>query len=157
MTLTQLSINPIALPTPSPTFLPSPSTFRTLLTPRTKALILVSPNNPTGAIYPPELIGELGEICKEWGIVLVLDETYREFGGEGEDEEGMGTRLHGVFGKEDWRDWFIHISSFSKYVPLHPSLLQLTLPPQILRNPLTPPRRPTRLTILPPRTLQSNR
>ena len=121
MTLTQLSITPIPLPTPSPTFLPLPTTLLPLLTQRTKALILVSPNNPTGAIYPPALLEEFADICRERGIALVLDETYREFGN---GERGG----HGLFRRGDWRDYLIHIFSFSKYVflpfPLHPTNAQ---------------------------------
>src|SRR5690606_31096602 len=44
-----------------------------------KALALVSPNNPTGAIYPAELLTEIFGICRERGVWLILDETYRDF------------------------------------------------------------------------------
>lgn len=44
--------------------------------PKTKAIIVNSPNNPSGAIYSPKLIGELVELCEDKGIYLVSDDIY---------------------------------------------------------------------------------
>lgn len=107
MTLKQLNIDIVPLPCSPPEFVPSPTLCRTLLSARTKAIVLVTPNNPTGAIYPPELIEEFSMIAKEHGIALVLDETYREF-------LGKGKRAHGLFEKSDWREYLIQLFSFSK-------------------------------------------
>jgi aspartate/methionine/tyrosine aminotransferase len=46
---------------------------------RTRALVLISPNNPTGAIYPPALLDRFFDECQRLGIALVLDETYKDF------------------------------------------------------------------------------
>jgi len=53
-----------------------PNALREALTEKTKLLILNSPSNPTGAIYPPELIRTLVNICMEHGILILSDEIY---------------------------------------------------------------------------------
>jgi aspartate aminotransferase len=45
-------------------------------TPRTKALVFVSPSNPTGAVYPPELVAEIGRWAAEAGLWVITDEIY---------------------------------------------------------------------------------
>lgn len=50
-----------------------------LLGPDVCAVVLVSPNNPTGAVTPPDTIQQLLETCEQAGCHLVLDETYRDF------------------------------------------------------------------------------
>jgi aspartate/methionine/tyrosine aminotransferase len=55
-----------------------PEAIEAVLTPRTKAVILNSPNNPTGAVYAPDEIRRLAEILNERGIVPISDEVYRE-------------------------------------------------------------------------------
>jgi aspartate/methionine/tyrosine aminotransferase len=46
------------------------------LTPRTKALVFVSPSNPTGAVYPPERVEEIGRWALDRGLWVVTDEIY---------------------------------------------------------------------------------
>ncbi len=41
--------------------------------------MLVTPNNPTGAVYPRETIAAFAALCEARGIALILDETYRDF------------------------------------------------------------------------------
>ncbi len=48
------------------------------ITPRTKMIILNSPNNPTGAVYPERTIREVAELCVERGIWLLSDEIYEK-------------------------------------------------------------------------------
>lgn len=109
MTLTQLGINPVPLPCAPPSFLPSPALCKSLITPRTRAIVLITPNNPTGAIYPAELIKEFGELARESGVALVVDETYREF---------LQGRPHELFvDAPEWRGFLVHLFSFSKYAP----------------------------------------
>ena len=45
-------------------------------TDRTKILLFVSPSNPTGAVYPPEQVAEIGRWAAEHGIWVVTDEIY---------------------------------------------------------------------------------
>ncbi len=47
-------------------------------TPRTKALVFVSPSNPTGAVYPPDEVAAIGRWAAEHGIWVITDEIYRE-------------------------------------------------------------------------------
>ena len=53
------------------------------LTPGVRALALVTPNNPTGAVYPPEQLKAIFDVCRANGLWLILDETYRDFLPEG--------------------------------------------------------------------------
>ncbi|GAB2178215.1 aminotransferase [Dongia sp. agr-C8] len=78
-----------------------------LIGPRTKALVLISPNNPTGAIYPPEEIRAAFELCRRKKIAFILDETYRDF-------MPSAPAPHDLFRDPDWSDTLIHLYSFSK-------------------------------------------
>lgn len=86
---------------------PDPEAARARMGPRVKAVVLVTPNNPTGAEYPAELVAEFAGIARAAGAALVLDETYRDFDGR----EGAP---HGLFADPDWRETLVHLYSFSK-------------------------------------------
>lgn len=64
--------------------LPPISAFEELVTPKTKAILICNPNNPTGYLYSREEMETLKEICKKHNLYLFSDEAYREFcyGGE---------------------------------------------------------------------------
>jgi aspartate/methionine/tyrosine aminotransferase len=80
MALDMLGIEVIPLPCrPENGFVPDPAEAAALITDRTKALVLVTPNNPTGAVYPAQTIRALSEIAEKQGLWLILDETYRDF------------------------------------------------------------------------------
>ena len=49
------------------------------ITPRTRAVVTISPNNPTGAVYPEESIRAVNEICRRHGIYHINDEAYENF------------------------------------------------------------------------------
>jgi aspartate/methionine/tyrosine aminotransferase len=89
-------------------FLPELSALDAAITPDVKALALVSPNNPTGAIYPPALLEAIFELCRQKGIWLILDETYRDFLPE------AGQVPHGLFNLQGWEETLISLYSFSK-------------------------------------------
>ena len=89
-------------------FLPDPERAAALVGPRTRAIVLVTPNNPTGAVMPPALIGRFAELCRARGLWLVLDETYRDFLPEEQDAP------HALFRRPDWRDFVVQLYSFSK-------------------------------------------
>ncbi|MEM1214966.1 MAG: pyridoxal phosphate-dependent aminotransferase [Bacteroidota bacterium] len=59
--------------------LPSREQFAAKVTPRTKAIMITNPNNPTGCCYSAEALRELGQICQDHDLFLVADEVYREF------------------------------------------------------------------------------
>ncbi len=90
---------------------PLPRDAEALIDSHTRAIVLCSPNNPTGAIYPPEIIDEFYELAKAAGIALIIDETYKDFRSSPEP-------LHHLFAKEDWQDTFIQLYSFSKVFAL---------------------------------------
>lgn len=87
--------------------MPDPADAEVLINERTRAIVLVTPNNPTGAVYPPELIDAFFEIARAHDIALVLDETYKDFMPQEEPP-------HRLFGRSDWRDVFVQLYSFSK-------------------------------------------
>lgn len=49
------------------------------ITPRTRAIVTVSPNNPTGAVYPVEILRGIQELCRRHGLYHLSDETYEAF------------------------------------------------------------------------------
>lgn len=59
--------------------LPPISEFEKLIGPRTKAILICSPNNPTGYTYSVQELKLLKEICKKYDLFLISDEVYREF------------------------------------------------------------------------------
>lgn len=75
---------------------------------RIRAVALVSPNNPTGAVYPSQRLDAIADLCFDRGIWLVLDETYRDFLAV---DHGAP---HGLFARRDWQQTYIQLYSFSK-------------------------------------------
>jgi len=59
--------------------LPPISEFEKLITPKTKAILICNPGNPTGYLYSREEIEKLAEIVKKHDLFLIADEVYREF------------------------------------------------------------------------------
>ena len=109
MTAKMLGIEARPLPcSPDAGFVPDVADAERLIDGRTRAIVLVTPNNPTGAVYPPETIRAFAELCSRRGIWLVLDETYRDF-----LPAGSG-RPHEVFAGGGWQESVIGLYSFSK-------------------------------------------
>ncbi|MEZ4854602.1 pyridoxal phosphate-dependent aminotransferase [Flavobacterium sp.] len=63
--------------------LPSIEAFEKLITPKTKAILICNPGNPTGYLYSKEEILKLAEIVKKHDLFLIADEVYREFAYDG--------------------------------------------------------------------------
>ena len=57
-------------------WLPDLAALRKLVTPRTRALVIISPNNPTGAVYPREVLQEMVKLAEEHALVVFCDEIY---------------------------------------------------------------------------------
>ncbi len=74
--------------------LPPISAFSALVTPRTKAILICNPNNPTGYLYSQEEMDTLRQIVQEHNLYLFSDEAYREFCYGGEHISAM--QLQGV-------------------------------------------------------------
>lgn len=106
MWLSLNGIDSVPLPT-GPDLLPDPADCAARITPRTKAIALVSPNNPGGVVYPPALLAEFAALAARHGIALILDETYRDF-------HPASGAPHGLFTDPAWDEVLIHLYSFSK-------------------------------------------
>ena len=108
MALTMQGVRAIPVPTRAEDgFVPDPARISALLAEhKARAVVLVTPNNPTGAIYPPEVIHAVAAACRRHGAALVLDETYRDF--------LPGAAPHRLFEDADWGDVLIQLYSFSK-------------------------------------------
>lgn len=74
---------------------------------RVRAVVLVTPNNPTGAIYPPAVIAAFHALCRARGAWLILDETYADFLPREE-------RAHDLLADGTWPEGLIRLTSFSK-------------------------------------------
>lgn len=70
--------------TPQQGFLPDVGAVEAAITPRTKVLLLNSPSNPTGAVYPPELVEALAGLAVKHGLWLFADDLYEHLVYDGE-------------------------------------------------------------------------
>ena len=86
--------------------LPDPAQIAAAINAKTRAILLVSPSNPTGAILPPALLRELFALARRRNIALLLDETYNTFA-------PPATR-HDLFSIPGWGEHFVQIASFGK-------------------------------------------
>jgi aspartate/methionine/tyrosine aminotransferase len=108
MALDMLGIEAVALSCRAESgFVPDAATAARLIGPRTRAIVLITPNNPTGAVYPPATIRAFASLCAERGIALVIDETYRDF------RNGDGAP-HDLIAATAWRQTLVQLYSFSK-------------------------------------------
>ncbi len=81
------------------------------ITSRTRAIVLCTPNNPTGAIYPPAVIHGFFKLAQRKGLALILDETYKDFRPD-------AAPSHDLFQRDDWAETLIQLYSFSKVYAL---------------------------------------
>jgi alanine-synthesizing transaminase len=56
--------------------MPDISDIRRKITPRTKAIVVINPNNPTGALYSEEVLEEIAALAREHGLIVYADEIY---------------------------------------------------------------------------------
>jgi alanine-synthesizing transaminase len=56
--------------------MPDLNDMRARITPRTRGIVVINPNNPTGALYSDELLKGIVQIAREYGLVLLVDEVY---------------------------------------------------------------------------------
>lgn len=106
MWLDMEGVRTVALPT-GEDLLPDPDHAAALITDRTRAIVLISPNNPAGVEYPSALLRAFFELARRHGLALIVDETYRDF------HSGTGAP-HDLFTDPDWDETLIHLYSFSK-------------------------------------------
>ena len=123
-------------------FLPDPAEIARLVTPRTKALLINTPGNPTGAVFSAALMDDIAEVVRSSGIYLVSDEIYEDIVFEGE---------HVSAAKFTPADRLFVVSGFSKtYAMTGWRIGWLVCPPGLaaiaagLQEPVTSAPRPSR-------------
>jgi len=68
---------PVYYPCPEDqSFNPDPDSIEKLITPRTRAIVVINPNNPTGAVYSRECLTAIARIAEKHGLVMLADEIY---------------------------------------------------------------------------------
>nr|WP_322626397.1 pyridoxal phosphate-dependent aminotransferase [uncultured Flavobacterium sp.] len=87
--------------------LPPIADFEKLITPKTKAILICNPGNPTGYLYTQEEINQLAELVKKHDLFLIADEVYREFTYDGD-------KHYSVMNVTGLEDHAIMIDSVSK-------------------------------------------
>lgn len=104
--LDMLGVRAVVVPfRPDRDGVPDPQQIAARLGPRTRAVLLGSPNSATGAVYPAELFEVLFNLCKRHSIALIVDEAYRDFVGDASP--------HRLFARSDWDANLVHAYSFS--------------------------------------------
>lgn len=106
MWLDMASVTTVPLETDA-TLIPSAEMAAALISDRTRAIVLVSPNNPGGVEYPAETLAAFRDLCRARGLALIVDETYRDF-------DSRSGAPHDLFRDPDWVGTLIQLYSFSK-------------------------------------------
>ncbi|SMX50584.1 aminotransferase [Maliponia aquimaris] len=106
MWLDMAGVSAVPLPCGSD-LIPDPEAARALITPRTRAIALVTPNNPCGVEYPGEVLAGFHALCAAAGIRLIVDETYRDF-------DSRPGAPHGLLTRDGWDEVLVQLYSFSK-------------------------------------------
>ena len=92
---------------PGADLVPRPEAAEPLITPRTRAIVLVTPGNPSGVTIPPDVLTGFYELARRHDIALILDETYRSF-------RDSTQSAHELFADPDWERTLVSLHSFSK-------------------------------------------
>ncbi len=85
---------------------PSISDIRAKITPHTKAIVVINPNNPTGALYSDEILLQIVEVAREFGLVVMADEIYDRVLYDGNEHTSIASLADDVF--------FISMNGLSK-------------------------------------------
>ncbi len=88
-------------------FIIDPELIKKAISPKTKLLIINTPNNPTGAIQPPDVLHELAELSEKYGFYILSDEVYDHFVYNGQSHFSMAEIM-----KDS--DKLIYLNSLSK-------------------------------------------
>jgi aspartate/methionine/tyrosine aminotransferase len=79
MAVTIAGCRPVLVPTDPATYRLDPGAIRAAITPRTCAVVTISPNNPSGAVYPEAALRAVNALCGEKGVYHIHDEAYEYF------------------------------------------------------------------------------
>lgn len=96
---------------PDAGMVPSPDAIERAIGPHTRAIVLVTPNNPCGVVYPPAVVERVCDIARAADVALVLDETYKDF-------RPTTAPAHDLFTRPDWTRTLVQLLSFSKVFSL---------------------------------------
>ena len=105
MWLDMAGVRMVPLPT-GDGLIPEAAAAAARITGRTRAIVLVSPNNPGGVEYPAQTLRAFFGLARAHGLALIVDETYRDF-------DSRAGAPHDLF-TGDWDDTLIQLYSFSK-------------------------------------------
>lgn len=78
MAIAMTGCNPVLVETDE-NYQLQPDKILEAITPKTRAIVTISPNNPTGAVYSRELLQQVNDICRQRGIYHISDEAYEYF------------------------------------------------------------------------------
>jgi alanine-synthesizing transaminase len=76
---------------PENDFVPDPKEIASLVTPRTRAIVVINPNNPTGAVYPRAVLEQIARLAESRGLVVFSDEIYDQMLYDGAEFVPMAT------------------------------------------------------------------
>jgi len=105
--LADLKVVPLTLKVEDGFRLPPASEFEAKITPRTRAIVLCSPNNPTGTVYSAEELGRVVRLAMKHDLFIIGDEVYKEFVYD-------GLKHKSLMEFEEARDRIIVVDSISK-------------------------------------------
>jgi aspartate aminotransferase len=106
-TMAGVTVKPIVSSIDSGFALPAIEEFEKVITPKTKAIMICNPNNPTGYLYSKEELETLAKIVKKYDLFLMSDEVYREFAYD-------GAEVYSVMNLKDIEQNVILLDSVSK-------------------------------------------
>jgi len=72
-------------------FVPDPEEIASLITPRTRAIVVINPNNPTGAVYPRAVLEQIARLAESRGLIVFSDEIYDQMLYDGAEFVPMAT------------------------------------------------------------------
>lgn len=99
---------PIFVDVKGPSYIPTIESIRAAVTPKTKAILLNSPNNPTGAVYDRATLQAIGDLAIGYELWIISDECYSSFVFNGQTHESIVTAHPGI------RSRTIMVNAFSK-------------------------------------------
>lgn len=88
-------------------FIPDPAEIEKAITPKTKAMIVLTPNNPTGSVYPAETLGKILDIAKKHKVTVISDEVYESLVYD-------GARHTSLLSFPGAKEHVVEVNSFSK-------------------------------------------
>ena len=88
-------------------FIPDPAEIEKVITPKSKILIVLTPNNPTGSVYPQETLQAILELAKKYNLTLISDEVYEHLVFD-------GVKHKSLISLPDAKDHVVQVNSFSK-------------------------------------------